>query len=120
MSDIFNNGQEWTSYQHKLDVLQINNVGLWDALKACDRNGSLDTNIKNAVPNNFSQYKYIPYFLFNGKKAFELFKRYNKTLLQENNYILLPSTSPTNATISYETKLSIWKSAVLLFNMKSK
>ncbi len=112
MADMFNDGAAWTSYQHKIEALRANRVGLWDALKACDRDGSLDAAIKNPVPNDFTPYRYVR-FLFNGRGAFAYFRRYNGHLLREGFYAVLPSTSPAYAAMRYADKLALWRKEVL-------
>jgi hypoxanthine-DNA glycosylase len=42
-------------YAQKLQMLLDNNIGLWDSLAACRRDGSLDGNIKEEQPNDFKR-----------------------------------------------------------------
>ncbi len=90
-------------------------IGLWDALGVCERNGSLDLNIKNGVPNDFSQYPQIKYYVFNGQKAYAFFLKGNKNRLTETNYCILPSTSPANASQKVDDKFKKWKAAIDFF-----
>ena len=61
------------NYADKLAVLLANGGGLWDALSSCERAGSLDTHIRQAVPNDFhalfARYPAIKTLLFNGTAA---------------------------------------------------
>jgi TDG/mug DNA glycosylase family protein len=88
-----------------------NRIALWDVLQACVREGSLDSAIKQEVPNDFNLFlkahPYIQHIYFNGQKATEYFKRYVKS---ENNchLVTLPSTSPANAGKSFDLKLKEW------------
>lgn len=113
IADIFNQGERFKSYTDKTACLLANGVGLWDNLQYCEREGSLDSNIKNEYPNDFEtllQNKpHIKRLLFNGQKSFAFFKKYHKPLLQQVEWYIMPSTSPANATKNYLTKLNEWK-----------
>lgn len=116
IAQVFNNGAEFQNYQEKINCALAHNIGLWDNLQNCIREGSLDSNIKNAVPNDFETLlqKYnITKLLFNGQKSFEFFKRYHGKLLETVAYEVMPSTSPANATLSFEKKLAVWKKALI-------
>ena len=105
------------SYVEKISLLTAHHFGLWDAAKNCLREGSLDTNIKNVVPNDFKTlfqtYPNIQRLLFNGQKAFQLFKRFHGDLLDEKEYTVLPSTSPANASIPLDKRRQVWFDALL-------
>lgn len=116
ISKTFCNGAIFETYEEKLDCLLTNRIGLWDSLQSCSRPGSLDSDIKDTYPNNFKklfdEYGYCR-LLFNGQKAYEFFKRYNKEILEKTQHIILPSTSPANAAISFDLKLEKWKTALI-------
>ena len=118
ISVIFNNGNNFISYKDKLRCLKENHIGLWDSLKYCIRDGSLDSNIKNEFPNDFKnmlkKYIKIKYLLFNGNKSYYFFRKYNLEILNNYKYLILPSTSPTNAKIDFNTKLKKWKQITFL------
>lgn len=111
--DLFADGRTPTSYADKIGTLLANRIGLWDALAACERTGSLDGNISRPTPNNFpalcARYPAIDTLLFNGQAARTHFKRAfgnaGKTCLT------LPSTSPAHAALSYHEKLRLWRQA---------
>lgn len=114
--DVFSPGHTPQNYADKLNTLLTHGGALWDTLAACRRQGSLDSAIKDAKPNNFSllfkQYPNIKTLLFNGQTAYKLFKKHfgqpeGKTCR------VLPSTSPAHAALSYADKLSIWQEALL-------
>ena len=117
VSEIFNEGKPFEDYQEKIDCLLKNGIGLWDSLQSCLREGSLDSNIKDEVPNNFKQLLQdnpkIALLLFNGQKAYKFFKRHHEEILEKINYVILPSTSPANASIPFQTKFEEWKKALL-------
>lgn len=104
-------------YKEKILLLTTHRFGLWDAAKSCVRNGSLDTNIKNVEPNDFKAlfqiYPNINRLLFNGQKAFQLFKRFHGDLLEKFDYVVLPSTSPANASIPLDKRRQVWFEALL-------
>lgn len=102
------------SYEEKKKVLLENHIGVWDVLHSCEREGSLDINIKNPQPNNFKllfeQYPNIKTIYFNGKTAEKLFKKLANREIEEYKIELLalPSTSPANA-MKIKKKLEEWK-----------
>lgn len=107
---------EAPDFEFKKKTLLTYGFGLWDAAQSCTREGSLDADIKNAVPNDFAglfnRYPGIVRLLFNGQTAFKLFKRFNSALLEEKTYLVLPSTSPANASIPLAERRQKWLEAL--------
>lgn len=114
------------NYEKRKEILKENNIALWDVLKTCEREGSLDSSIIEAslVENDFlpfyAKYKTITHVFFNGTKAE---KEYEKRVLpivrrkhQGLKYIKLPSTSPAMASLTKEEKLSQW--SIILAKLK--
>lgn len=103
------------TYSEKLSLLDKNNIAVWDIVKQATRVGSLDTAIKNEMPNdliNFLlEHQNIKTICFNGKKAESLFNKYFDKEINFK-YISLPSTSPANAGKSYENILLEWMQIV--------
>jgi len=102
------------SYNDRLTVLKDSGIALWDVLKCCSRHGSLDINIRNGF-YEFNDFKAflsghdIKAIFFNGKKAAKLFQRIPTTTLPELPFSsVLPSTSPANAGIPKDVKISRW------------
>lgn len=98
-------------FEEKVKLLLQNNIGLWDVLQNCEREGSLDTNIRNHQENDFStlftEYPGITTLVFNGKESHKYFtKKFGQ--LPGITYHVMPSTSPAN-TMKFDTKLEIWK-----------
>lgn len=54
VSEAFCGGRGFASYEEKKACLADNHIGLWDSVQFCHRVGSLDSAIKNAVPNDFA------------------------------------------------------------------
>lgn len=100
------------SYAEKIKLLENNQIALWDVVKTANRMGSLDSSIKEVIPNNLPQFiqlhKNLQVIAFNGKKAEHLFKKYFDAL-PHIRYISLPSTSPANRTLSFENILERWR-----------
>lgn len=100
-----------SDYETRKSFLLQNRIALWDVLQACVREGSLDSAIKQEVPNDFNSFlnahPHIQHIYFNGQKAAAYFKHYVKSY---NNYhlVILPSTSPAHAGKSFELKLIEW------------
>ena len=63
------------AYGIKTGLLLAHGVGLWDAAESCAREGSLDSDIRDAMPNDFAAlfalYPEIERLLFNGQAAFQ-------------------------------------------------
>ncbi len=102
-------------YEDRLAMLLRHHIALWDSIAACDRKGSLDSDIKNEQGNDFSalftQYPNIHTVCFNGGKSFQCFKKYNKQLLSRTDihFHQMPSTSPANARWTMEMLEKTWK-----------
>jgi len=99
-------------YETKKALLQKNKIALWDVLQFCERVGSLDSAIKNEIANDFETFlkshPNITTILFNGQKAAAFFKKY-VPLQKEYRLITLPSSSPANASKTFQSKLEEWK-----------
>jgi len=101
-----------SNYEQKKELLLQHNIALWDVLKACNREGSLDSDIKDAIPNDFTgffkQYPNIEAVYFNGEPAEKFYRRLIGMKKNDILYHRLPSTSPSNA-VKFEEKLHYWK-----------
>ncbi len=98
------------SIEEKKNILLSCGVALWDVIKCCDIEGSSDASIRNAEPNDIMRIlsaANIEAIYANGGKAAEL---YNKLLLPVTGraIITLPSTSPANASWSFERLKDAW------------
>lgn len=112
---LFSDGNIPPSYPEKLAMLRRRSAGLWDTLHACERQGSLDSQIRRARANDFisllKTYPRIRALLFNGQTAHKYFVKFFGQL-PGISYYILPSTSPAHAALSYEEKLTVWKDAL--------
>lgn len=101
------------SYEQKLETLLKNNIALWDTIKSCKREGSLDSNIINETPNAIRKllkiYPNIKIICLNGNKSYSSFKKYFPDLLEKYTFYKMPSTSPANARYNLEKLISDWQ-----------
>jgi len=105
-------------YTQRVHELSRQPLILWDTLQACCRPGSLDSNIDadsaraNDFPRLLQRYPEIRAILFNGATAEKYFKQLVVPQLRDDSDIELlrmPSTSPANAGMNFEQKLSAWQ-----------
>lgn len=113
MFDVF--GQEPTQdYEVKKALIREHGLALWDVAEACEREGSLDSNMRDITYNDFARlFRSCPHIrtvLCNGGTAHALFLKSGYG--QENQVIRMPSTSPAY-TMAYAKKLEIWKETLL-------
>lgn len=94
-----------------------NGIGLWDVIGSCERSNSSDTNLKNCIPNDFvkllREYPNIQALAFTGKKSHDLFMKTFKDLAVVT--VLLPSTSPAHAAMTFEEKKDIYEKFIKNF-----
>lgn len=99
-----------TNYQEKLEFLKRHKIAVWDVIDSCEREGSLDTKIKDEESNDILQllndYPNIKAVFCNGGKSFKTLQKIVGKNFEIPIY-LLPSTSPLH-TISFEKKLEAW------------
>ncbi|MDV6167079.1 DNA-deoxyinosine glycosylase [Flavobacterium sp. DG1-102-2] len=103
-------------YDLKRKFLQRHKLAVWDVLASCEREGSLDSKIKNEVVNDFDAfYKEHPQLrnvLFSSKNAAAYYDKYVGRR-QDIFYDVLPSPSGANATKSFSEKLEEWTKKIL-------
>ena len=112
----FSEISEEKDYEERIALLLKHGIGIWDVMYSCTRQGSLDSNIKNIVLNDFSvlskETPQLRKLLFNGNKAYDAFmKSPNRIWAEQQNIelVLMPSTSPANASQSFDWKLDTWR-----------
>lgn len=97
-------------YNSKVQLLLDNQIAIWDVLKACEREGSADTNILKEEANDLKSFiethPSIKHLFFNGQAALAYLERYVKDVGLPA--YLLPSSSSAHA-ISYFNKLERWR-----------
>lgn len=103
-------------YEERIRLLEDNNIAVWDVLEYCEREGSLDSRIKNEHANDFAslyrQFPNLEYVFFSSKNAAAYYDKYigRRAGLC---YGVLPSPSGANATKSFDEKLEVWKEMIL-------
>lgn len=108
--------EEYTDdYEKRKVIIKKHQIALWDVIKECERVGSLDSKIKNEIPNDFerilSEHPTIKLICLNGTKAYQVFKKYAADKINpEIKIVKLPSTSPVPGknVKSYDEKLREW------------
>jgi double-stranded uracil-DNA glycosylase len=93
-------------------------LGLWDVYASCEREGSLDSAIRNAQVNDFAglraQCPRLQLIAHNGGESFRHARTVRAALAKEHlPLVRLPSTSPANASWSLERKLEAWREAAV-------
>jgi hypoxanthine-DNA glycosylase len=116
MSELF--GVQWTqSYESRINQIKTLPLVLWDVLRFCHREGSLDADIRedhmqpNAIPHLLAQHPSISLVCFNGATSEKIFKQRVTALIpdiQRLKLIRLPSTSPAHASLTLAQKTEAW------------
>ncbi len=101
-------------YESRTAAVRAAGIAIWDVYASCERAGSLDSAIRNGTPNDFAGLRKsalagrhdLPRICFNGQAAGRFAPQ-----LQALGFatLILPSTSPANATWSFERKLAAWR-----------
>ncbi|MDE6337451.1 MAG: DNA-deoxyinosine glycosylase [Muribaculaceae bacterium] len=103
-----------TEYKERIAFLKDNNIAIWDVLSGAVRDGSLDSNIEQDVPNDIpdflKKHSTIEVIAFNGKKAEEIFDKYFSKLLdnKELRTITLLSSSGANRQFTFDEMIIDW------------
>lgn len=103
-------------YSERCQQLLDNRIALWDVIQRCQRQGSLDSKIRNPEANNlaefYQQYPQLAAVFWNGAAAEQHHRKLVGVDNPPNNPLTatrLPSTSPANAAISLLGKIEQWK-----------
>ena len=95
----------------KLWLLKEAKLGLWDMVRECSRDNSLDSSLENEEVNDIAGFleahPSIKKLAFTGKKAQALFKTHFPHLEIETVY--LPSPSSAYASMYFEEKVVVYK-----------
>jgi double-stranded uracil-DNA glycosylase len=118
MGRLFGAGRD-LPYGERKRVLCQKGIAVWDVLRECRREGSLDTAIRpeseaaNDFLTFFGRQPHIHAIFFNGQKAESAFRRHVardiEALGRAFRYERLPSTSPAHAGRTFEQKLTAWR-----------
>lgn len=103
------------AYEERLRMLREGRIALWDTLMTCVRPSALDSRIRRPVPNDVPALLRgrpgIQAVFVNGHGAETFFRRYFAASVGLPVFYL-PSSSPANASLSYEAKLERWKAVL--------
>jgi len=98
-----------SSYEIRSAWMLSHGVGLWDVYASCERQGSLDSQIRNPVVNDFAALRQrcprLQAVAHNGAESFRHAARLENLGLPA---VRLPSTSPAHARWSFERKRAAW------------
>ena len=101
-------------YPKRLAALKKAHVALWDVVGTCRREGSLDSSIKDAVPNDLpallARCPRLKLVACNGGASYASLRRFFPDFPLP--VVRLPSTSPAAARLSFERKLDQWRDAL--------
>jgi len=100
-----------TSYEKRSTWLLERRLGLWDVYAACEREGSLDSAIRNAEVNDIASL-HLPHLAAIAHNGGESFKHARHTRTLGVPVVQLPSTSPANASWSFDRKLAAWRAVM--------
>jgi hypoxanthine-DNA glycosylase len=98
------------SYGRRLERLRAHGLGLWDVIAECSREGSLDSAIRDARWNDLTSLRRrapgLVAVAHNGGESARAMRLTGQLGLQVHR---LPSTSPANASWTFERKLLVWR-----------
>ena len=96
-------------YRERINRVKAAGIGIWDIYASCERSGSLDSAIRNAEFNDFKKLRRrapgITRVCLNGGTAAKAMRHLTELGFET---IVLPSTSPANASQDYAFKLARW------------
>ena len=100
-------------YPRRLAAARARGLGLWDVYASCSREGSLDSAIVDAQLNDLASLTRIApglrAIVHNGGESARAMRHTRALGLP---VLRLPSTSPANASWSFEKKLAAWRAAL--------
>lgn len=97
-------------YPERCRRLTETGIALWDVASSCSRQGSADSRIRDVVPNDIAGFTRahpsVRLIALNGSAAGRLFRRTGE--VPGIRSVVLPSTSPANAAMTFEEKVRAW------------
>lgn len=109
-----------SDYVRRTAALRRVGVALWDTIGTCEREGSSDSRIRRAEPNDLAKFlrecPSLTHVILNGRKSEAVWRRHAEAevLLQRPDLIVrvCPSTSPANAALRLDDLVAAWRSAL--------
>jgi hypoxanthine-DNA glycosylase len=106
-------------YAARLEALLRHRVGLWDVYRHCERVGSLDSAIRDPVLNDLPALRTLaPGLLAVAHNGGESARSRRVTEKLGLDVHVLPSTSPANASWSFERKLAAWRDVLSRYDLQ--
>lgn len=111
---------DWRAWSYRERVAEVRRRGLaiWDVYGSCRRDGSLDTAIEDARMNDLAAWvaslPALSGIAHNGGESARAMRVTRSLGLPVHR---LPSTSPANASWSFERKLAAWRAAFALHGL---
>lgn len=106
------------AYVERLDVVRTRGLGIWDVYAHCRREGSLDSDITAAERNDFSALRaQAPGLVAVASNGAESARVTQALRMQGFEVHRLPSTSPANASWSFERKQDAWRAVFALYDL---
>ncbi len=103
--------QTWP-YDQRITFVRQRGLGIWDVYASCRRPGSLDADIRHAVPNDLAALASgLPRLVAIAHNGGESARSLRVTRALGVPVFRLPSSSPANASWSFERKLAAWQDA---------
>lgn len=96
------------SYEKRSAWLLDRGLGVWDVYASCQREGSLDSAIRDAVTNDIASLR-LPRLAAIAHNGGESFRHARHTQALGVPVHRLPSSSPANATWRFERKVEAWR-----------
>ncbi len=97
-------------YPRRLRVVRARGLGIWDVYAACERQGSLDSSIRDARPNALDELvARLPGLRGIAHNGGESARSMRLTRGLAAQCWRLPSSSPANASWSFDRKLAAWR-----------
>ena len=101
-------------YAERVQALRAHGLGLWDVYASCEREGSLDSAIRDPQPNDLAALVAgLPDLRGIAHNGGESARTMRLTRQLGPPVFRLPSTSPANASWSFERKLDAWRQALV-------
>ena len=107
-----------SSYAFRSNWMLSKGLGLWDVYASCEREGSLDAKIRKAEVNDFAALRLrCPRLQAVAHNGAESFRHAGQLADLGLPTVRLPSTSPANASWSFERKLAAWREVFEQYGM---
>ena len=104
------------SIEQKSNFLQKHKIALWDMVQSCERENSLDSNLKNIQVNDIEgfldKHASIQKICFTGKTSQKLYEKNFSHLKVPTFY--LPSPSPAYRAMKFDEKVKVYKDLLSL------